>query len=183
MKKFLVILMGVLMIIGGVYCLLTPVSTFLTTGYIIGVITFCDAIGNIVAWFESKKYAEISVWYLVDAIISLIFGVIIMLNIGMQFAVDMFVVYLVAAWVIIVGVSRIMMAVRIKKFINALPKFFRNNKWVGILLFGILMVLFGILCMIKPILMSGVLGTFMALFIIFAGASLVTLGTYIHKEA
>ena len=140
MKKFLVILMGLLMVIGGVYCLLTPVATFLTTGYIVGVIIFCDAIGNIVAWFNVKKYLEISGWYLANAIISLIFGVIIMLSIGMQFAVDMFIVYALAVWVIMLGISRISMAIRMKQLINKLPKVFNNKRWVEILIFGILMV-------------------------------------------
>ena len=182
MKRFLVILMGLLMVVGGVYCLFTPVTTFLTTGYIVGVIIFCDAIGNIAAWFNAKKYVEISGWYLANAIISLIFGIIIMLSIGMQFAVDMFIVYAVAVWVIMTGISRISMAIRMKQLMNKLPKIFNNKKWLGILLFGILMVLFGILCAFKPIVLSSVLGVLIAWFIIFAGASLITLGSYIYID-
>jgi len=182
MKRFLVILMGLLMVVGGVYCLFTPVTTFLTTGYIVGVIIFCDAIGNIVAWFNAKKYVEISGWYLANAIISLIFGIIIMLSIGMQFAVDMFIVYAVAVWVIMTGISRISMAIRMKQLMNKLPKIFNNKKWLGILLFGILMVLFGILCVFKPIVLSSVLGVLIAWFIIFAGASLITLGSYTYID-
>ena len=174
--------MGLLMVVGGVYCLFTPVTTFLTTGYIVGVIIFCDAIGNIAAWFNAKKYVEISGWYLANAIISLIFGIIIMLSIGMQFAVDMFIVYAVAAWVIMTGISRISMAIRMKQLMNKLPKIFNNKKWLGILLFGILMVLFGILCVFKPIVLSSVLGVLIAWFIIFAGASLITLGSYIYID-
>ena len=182
MKRFLVILMGLLMVVGGVYCLFTPVTTFLTTGYIVGVIIFCDAIGNIIAWFNAKKYVEISGWYLANAIISLIFGIIIMLSIGMQFAVDMFIVYAVAVWVIMTGISRISMAIRMKQLMNKLPKIFNNKKWLGILLFGILMVLFGILCVFKPIVLSSVLGVLIAWFIIFAGASLITLGSYTYID-
>ena len=182
MKRFLVILMGLLMVVGGVYCLFTPVTTFLTTGYIVGVIIFCDAIGNIAAWFNAKKYVEISGWYLVNAIISLIFGIIIMLSIGMQFAVDMFIVYAVAVWVIMTGISRISMAIRMKQLMNKLPKIFNNKKWLGILLFGILMVIFGILCVFKPIVLSSVLGVLIAWFIIFAGASLITLGSYTYID-
>lgn len=174
--------MGLLMVVGGVYCLFTPVTTFLTTGYIVGVIIFCDAIGNIVAWFNAKKYVEISGWYLANAIISLIFGIIIMLSIGMQFAVDMFIVYAVAVWVIMTGISRISMAIRMKQLMNKLPKIFNNKKWLGILLFGILMVLFGILCVFKPIVLSSVLGVLIAWFIIFAGASLITLGSYTYID-
>ena len=69
-----------------------------------------------------------------------------------------------------------------KQLFDKLPKIFKNKKWVGVLLFGILMVVFGILCMIKPILLSSMLGVFIALVMIFAGASLITLGTYVYVE-
>ena len=182
MKKFLVILMGLLMVVGGVYCLFTPVTTFLTTGYIVGVIIFCDAIGNIVAWVNAKKYVEVSGWYLANAIISLIFGIVVMVSLRMQFAVDMFIVYVIAFWVIMLGISRISMAIKMKQLFDKLPKIFKNKKWVGVLLFGILMVVFGILCMIKPILLSSMLGVFIALVMIFAGASLITIGSYVYVE-
>ncbi len=141
MKRVLVILMGVLMIIGGVFCLMTPVETFLSIGYMVGVMILCDAIGNIVAWFHVRKYAQISGWYLVNAILSLIFGIIVIANMAMQFAVDMAIVYIVAAWVIAQGISRISLALKLKKVADILPKAFSNKKWVGILVLGILLSL------------------------------------------
>lgn len=182
MKNFLVVLMGILMVIGGVYCLFTPVTTFLTTGYIVGVIIFCDAIGNIVAWINAKKYVEVNGWYLANAIISLIFGIVVMVSLRMQFAVDMFIVYAIAIWVIMLGISRISLAIRIKQLVDKLPKVFKNKKWGYILALGILMVIFGVLCLFKPIVLSSMLGVFIALIMIFAGASLITLGSYVYIE-
>ena len=179
MKRFLITLMGALMVVGGVYCLVTPVSTFLATGYVVGAIIFCEAIGNIVAWIDLRKYVEISGWYLANAIISLIFGIIIMLNLTMQFAVDVAIVYIIAVWIVMLGISRVSMAIQLKKFINKLPKVFDNKRWIGILVLGVLMIVFGILCMFKPIVLSSLLGVIVALFIISAGVSLITLGTYV----
>ena len=180
MRRFLTIFMGVLMVIGGFFCLFSPVTTFLQTGYIIGVIIFCDAIGNIIAYIDAKKYsqAQISGWYLVDAIISLIFGIAVIVSIRMQFAVDMVVVYIIAWWVVIIGISRIALGVRIKKLANAFPEVFSNKRWLAIILFGVLMIVFGILCMFKPIILSSMLGVMIAILIICAGANLITLGTY-----
>ena len=182
MNRFLVILMGLLMVIGGVYCLFTPVTTFLATGYVVGVIIFCDAIGNIVAWVNAKTYVEVSGWYLANAIISLIFGIVVIVSLRMQIAVDMFIVYAIAIWVIILGISRISLAIRMKKLIEKLPKVFKNNKWGYVLALGILMVIFGLLCMIRPVVLSSMLGVFIALIMIFAGASLITLGSYVYVE-
>ena len=183
MKKFLVILIGLLLIVGGVVCLFRPVSTFLTTGYIVGVFILCDAIANIIAWFDAKKYINISGWYLFDAIMSLIFGIIVVVNGRMQFAVDMAIVYMVCAWVIIASVFRISLAIRIKKVNDKLPNMFKNSRWISLLVVGILMIIFAVICMVQPGIMSALLGTFISMTIIFNGVGLVTLGSYIPSKA
>ncbi len=182
MKKFLVILLGVLLIVGGVGCLFRPVSTFLTTGYIVGVFIFCDAIASIIAWFDAKKYVSISGWYLFEAIVSLIFGIMVILNGRMQFAVDMAIVYMVCAWVIIAAAFRIALAIKIKRVNDILPNSYKNSRWVGLLVVGILMIIFAAICMAQPGIMSVLLGTFISMTIIFNGVGLVTLGSYIPSK-
>ena len=182
MKKFCVIFLGFLLIIGGIFCLFQPVVTFLTTGYMVGVFILCDAIASIVAWFDAKKYAKISGWYLFEAIVSLIFGIIVIANGRMQFAVDMAIVYLVCAWVIVAAAFRISLAIKIKKVNNYLPNAFKNSRWIGLMIIGILMIIFAVICMVQPGIMSIVLGTFISLTIIFNGAALITLGSYIPSK-
>lgn len=182
MKKMLVIFLGILLVVGGVFCLMQPISTFLTTGYIIGAFMFCDAIANIVAWFDAKKYVNISGWYLFEAIMSLVFGVIIILNIRMQFAVDMAIVYLVCVWMIFAAISRITLAMKIKKINNILPNVFKNKRWIGLLLTGIFMIIFACICIAQPSIMSVVLGIFISCAIILNGVGLITLGSYIPKN-
>ena len=181
-KKFCVILFGVILVAGGVYCLMTPVTTFLTTGYVVGVIIFCDALASIVAWFDVKKYVNISGWYLVAAIISVIFGIIVMVNGVMQFAVDMAIVYLVCSWIIVLAISRIVLALRIKKFNDLLPNAFKNNRWIWLIVVGVLMIVFAVICMAQPGIMSVILGVLISWTIIFNGLSLITIGSYIPTK-
>ncbi|MBO6119485.1 MAG: DUF308 domain-containing protein [Lachnospiraceae bacterium] len=183
MKKVLVMLLGIVLVIGGIFCLFRPVSTFLTTGYLVGVFILCDAIANIIAWFDAKKYMNISGWYLFDAIMSLIFGIIVVINGMMQFAVDMAIVYLVCAWVIVAGAFRISLALKIKRVNDKLPNVFKNSRWIWLMIAGILMILFAVICMMQPGIMSVILGTFISLTIIFNGATLITLGSYIPSRA
>lgn len=178
-RKVLVMLLGILILICGVYSLLTPLSTFLVTGYIVGVLILCDAVANIIAWFETKKYANISGWYLVSAIISAIFGIIIIANVRMQFAVDMAIVYIVSAWIVALAISRINLAIRLKRVNDALPNFLKNSRWIGLILVAILMIIFAIVCMMQPGIMSVLLGTLISWVMIFNGLTLVTLGSYI----
>lgn len=178
-RKFFVMLLGCLLLVCGICSLVTPLSTFFAMGYVIGVLIFCDAIANIVAWFDAKKYVDVSGWYLVSAIISAIFGIIIIANVRMQFAVDMAIVYIVSAWIVALAISRINLAIRLKRVNNALPNFLKNSRWIGLILVAILMIIFAIVCMMQPGIMSVLLGTLISWVMIFNGLTLVTLGSYI----
>lgn len=183
MKKVLVILLGILLVVGGLFCLFQPVTTFLTSGYVVGVFILCDAVASIVAWFDAKKYVNISGWYLFEAIVSLIFGIVVIANVGMQFAVDMAIVYLVCIWVIVAAAARITLAIRIKKVNNLLPDAYKNSRWIGLLIAGILMIVFACICMVQPGIMSVILGILISWTIIFNGIGLITIGSYIPMKA
>ena len=102
-----------------------------------------------------------------------------MFNGAMQFAVDMTIVYLVCAWIIILAIARISLAIRIKKVNNVLPDAFKNSRWIGLILVAILMIVFAVLCMVRPGIMSVLIGVFISWVMIFNGLSLITLGSYI----
>ena len=113
---------------------------------------------------------------------SLIFGIIVVINGRMQFAVDMAIVYLVCAWVIVAGVFRISLALKIKRVNDKLPNVFKNSRWIWLMIAGILMIVFSVICIMQPGIMSVLLGTFISLTIIFNGATLITLGSYIPSR-
>lgn len=180
-KKLLTIFLGCVLVVGGLYCLFTPIETYLTTGYVIGVLVLCDAIGSIVAWFEVRQYGEISGWYLVGAIVSFIFAIILIINIPMQFLVDMALIGMIAAWIIVLAISRIVLAVRIKKVNDMLPNAFKNNRWIGLILSSILMIVFALFCAARPQFASALLGVFISINIILVGVGLITLASYMPK--
>lgn len=178
-KKIFVILLGIILIIGGIFCLFTPFETFLSIGYVVGVLILCDAIANIVAWFDVKKYVNISGWYLFGAIISALFGIAVIVSLKMQLAVDIVITSMVIAWVIVLAISRIVLALRIKKFNDLLPDTFKNSRWIGIIIVAILMIAFAIICIIRPFVMPLVLGILISWTIIFNGVGLITLASYL----
>ena len=178
-KRFLITLCGLLMVIGGVFSLFQPVNTFMQIGYVIGFVMLCDAIGNILIWFDAKKYAEVSGWYLFDAIVSLIFAIALVCSLRMQIVTDIVITYMISTWIVILGIFRIVMALRIKSLSDRFPENFKNNKWVAVLLLGIVVVILGILFFIRPVVLMGILGTLIAIAMILIGANLFTIGTYI----
>ena len=178
-RKILVMLLGVLFLVCGICSLVNPFRTFFMIGYVVGVVMLCDAIANIAAWFDAKKYVDISGWYLVSAIISAIFGIIVIISPLMQFAVDTTIVYLVCAWIIVLAVARISLALKIKKVNNVLPDVFKNSRWIGLIFVAILMVAFAVFCMVRPGIMAGLLGVLISWVMIYNGVTLITLGSYI----
>ena len=179
-KKILTIITAIITIFCGVYALMTPTQTFMgVAGYLVGVVILLDGIANISIWAEAKKYVEVSGWYLASAILSLIFGIVIIVSTSMQLAIDFIIIYMVAVWIIIMGILRIALAVKMKQYMDKLP-LFKNNRWVIILCLGILMILFGIVCICNPVILSTMLGILMGLMLLVIGASLLTIGTYAY---
>ena len=179
-KKILTIIASIIIMISGVYALMTPTATFMSVaGYLVGVVILCDAIANISIWAEAKKYVEVSGWYLASAILSLICGIIIIVSMAMQLAIDYMIIYMVAIWIIIMGILRIALAVRMKQYMDKIPVF-KNNRWIIILCLGILMILFGIVCIANPVILSTMLGILIGLMLLAVGASLLTIGMYAY---
>ena len=176
-KKVLLIILGVLTVVSGFFCLLNPVLVFLQLGYIVGVFILFDSIGNIIAYFDSRQYMQISGWYLFNAIVSLFFGLLIIISLRMQMAVDVVIAYMASIWLLIAGFTKVSMAIRIKKLQNEIV-LFKSNRWVVILISGIFIILFGILCLVKPVVMSSLIGTILSLAIIFVGVNIITFGSY-----
>ena len=177
-KKILTIIASIIIMISGVYALMTPTETFMSVaGYLVGVIILCDAIANISIWAEAKKYVQVSGWYLASAILSLIFGIAIIVSTSMQLALDLIIVYMVAIWIILIGILRIVVAVRMKQYMDQIP-IFKNNRWIIILLLGILMIAFGIVCMREPAILTTMLGILIGLILLEVGSILFTIGMY-----
>ena len=76
----------------------TPGITFLTLGYVVGLSIIFDGVSRIINWFEIHREAKVSGWVLASAILSLIFGFMLVGSEALQLAVDAFIVYMAIAW-------------------------------------------------------------------------------------
>ncbi len=117
---------------------------------------------------------------LASAIISLIFGIILMGSDAMQLVMDAFIVYMAIAWLITLGILRITHALRIRKMRNNIKDFypdtpFGRNWWIA-LVFGILLIVCGIIGMFAPVTIIETIGTLIGIAIIISGANLIHFG-------
>ena len=67
-SRIVTFILGIVMIITGMYCLMNPVMTYMTLGYVVGVNMIIDSVGGIILWHERKKEGMSSGWELAGAI-------------------------------------------------------------------------------------------------------------------
>ena len=177
------VVLGILMMAAGIYCILNPDITGLAIGYIIGVSMIVDAIGRIHVWFRLKDYDQADGWLLVSGILSVLFGIVLIVDIAAQLYVDMFIAYIAACWIMILAVITIIRAFRVRRLQIMLDsQYFGSNWWIG-LITGIALLAVSILCFAHPGIVITSMGILIGLGVIVAGADLITLASAISIEA
>lgn len=172
-SRIITTILGVVMIGTGIYCLFTPALTYMTLGYIVGINMIIDAIGGLILWHERKKAGAADGWALAGAIASLVFGIILTGSAALQLIVDMTIVYLAAFWLIVIGVIRIVLSLRLRKVRKALDAEVLGRRWWLVMLIGILLVACGILSLFNPSGLIIAIGINFGLNIILAGVNLI----------
>ncbi len=172
--KIVSVILGILMIVSGIYCLATPGITFLAVGWIIGFNMIADAIGNIITWKDREDEGMADGWTLAGAIVSLIFGIVLLGSNAMQFSVNLFVAYMAAIWLIVIGILRLIRSSRLHQFHKTFDTNVIAKRWWVVMLNGILLIVLGILSMMNPSITAFAIGTMMGLNVLFAGINLIS---------
>ncbi|MBD5101899.1 MAG: hypothetical protein HDT27_04225 [Subdoligranulum sp.] len=171
--KILGIALGILLIIGGISCVLTPTMTYLTLAWVAGISMAVDAIGNIVTWYAKKKEGMADGWDLAGAIVSLIFGIVLVSSAAAQVLTAVIMADIVALWIIVKGIVRIVAALRIRKVRKALDAQLLGRNWGKVLAMGVLMTACGILCLMDSTILMIAIGIFVGFSIISSGLNLI----------
>lgn len=171
--KIVGILIGIGLILGGISCIFTPGLTYLTLAWVAGISMVADAIGNIVTWSAKKKEQMADGWDLAGAIISLIFGIIIMSSALAQVLTAVITAYFVAVWMVAKGIIRIISSLRVHKIRKALDAEILGRSWGKVLAMGVLMTICGIFCMVYPYALMIAIGIFVGISIISSGINLL----------
>ena len=173
LSRIVTFILGILMIMTGMFCLMNPAITYMTLGYIIGINMIVDAIGCIVIWNERKNQGESDGWMLAGAILSLLFGIALIGSNAMQIAVDMIIVYIAAIWLILIGIISVVLSNRLRTFQNAPGSEDIGKRWWLPLITGVLLIICGVLGFVNPAGLIVAIGIQMGLTIIILGVNLI----------
>lgn len=160
--KWIGVVLGVLMVALGLYGTFRPMVFFASLGWLIGLAVLAAGFDGLGAWWAGRKAKTSSVWDLVLAILSIVFGIILLCNIGLRILTDAMLLTLFAVWIGVSGVLRIVNAVQQK------PK-----AWGLLVVLGVLLIILAIVSLAHPLITALSIGFCVALNIVFQGVNMI----------
>lgn len=157
-----IIILSILLILGGIACIATPMITFLGLGYVVMFLLIVYGIMAIVKAVSEKKYGVDFVF----GILSVIAGVAAAVLPGMELSTDMMLLMIAAVWLLVQGIMAIVTAFQLKKLSE-------GNKWIWGLVLGILEVIVGVYSFIHPMVLAFTMGMLVGIYFIESGLSMI----------
>lgn len=144
---WLILLRGIAAILFGVSAIVWPGQTLVTLTMLFAAFAFVDGVFEVVHALSHRQ--EIEHWglLLIEGLFGIVFGALALQSPELTTAIGgVIIAFYIAAWAIITGAIRIVMAIRLRKEIE--------GEWL-MGLSGVISILFGIMIMARPA--SGVL--------------------------
>ncbi|MBQ6152432.1 MAG: DUF308 domain-containing protein [Ruminococcus sp.] len=156
------IILGVLLIIGGIVCLATPIGTAFSLMYFFMILLF---VMGIFSFIRCIVYKEFGIEF-AFAIITMIAGLLILFSPYATFITELVMIYIMAGWLVVRGIVGIVMAVKVKPLTS-------GGLFAAALIISILTILAGIYSFFHPVFFGGFLGLLAGCFFIVAGVDLI----------
>ena len=162
------IILGIILIIGGISCMFTPVTTFLATGYLMCAMMLIYGIVGIVRGIRKEaKAIEIVV-----SVLAIIVGLIALFRPGDTLVFDGVMVYMISAWILLKGIVSIVLAIQARKI---------DDYWFLGLISGILGVILGVYSFVHPQLVVVTTGILIGFYFIESGINMIVLSAFIDR--
>jgi uncharacterized membrane protein HdeD (DUF308 family) len=164
------VLYGAIAVVFGLFAIARPLAAAIALAWAFGVMALAEAVATVFALFH-RHVAVPRGWLAVYALASLVFGLLAVFD---PVAVASALLMLLAAWLVVGGVYRIVFALRVRKVIE--------GEWL-VALSGALAIVLGLLFVLSPLaglavtaLWIGVIAVFYGVLQIAAGLRLRRLG-------
>jgi uncharacterized membrane protein HdeD (DUF308 family) len=166
---WLLVLKGVLLIVFGIIAMLNPGVTFTVMLIWFSAYLIIDGIFSLISVFRNWQTQEGKWLFVLEGALGIVLGILIYRS---PESYALFAVLMMAFWAIFAGVSRIGMAIQLRKEIE-------GEGWLA--LSGVLSILFGIIIIAQPSIGVSTLVFIIAIFALIIGAALIMLGLRVRK--
>ena len=164
MSVFLIIF-GIIMVIAGIACLVTPIATTFGVMYFFMVLLFVTGIMLIIKCIAYKRFG-LDFFF---GILSLIAGAFIVFTPEYAFATETFLLYLMAAWLVVRGIVGIVNAFSARRLIG-------GGTFALALIVSIIVIITGIYSFIHPMVFAFSLGILASCYFIVEGVDMIIVG-------
>lgn len=134
---WILVLYGVLAVVFGISAVMQPLAAAAAIAWFFGVLAIAEGLASVVGLFSAGAGVSKG-WTLLYALASLAFGVLTVIN---PLATAGIAVLLLAAWLVVAGIYRIIFAVRVRHHVR--------GEWL-IVLSGVLSIVLGLLFASAP---------------------------------
>lgn len=166
-QKIIKLVIGITLACAGIYCIISPGVTVSILAWIIGIFMVILALNRIGVWQERKALGFAENYELVSAILSLLFGAALIVSNFFQFMVSTVIIYILAAWIAMLGIFRLLVASNLRR-LEADTSVFINNYNVQ-MIGGVLLILIAVLIFIRPSIVTAMLGIFIGICLLLFG--------------
>lgn len=169
--KIVAMITGVLTVLLGIYTIVRPLRTFLSVGWILGVLLLVNGIELVVISMSKEKK---KIGAIVLGVLEAIGGLILLFSGVQRILTDITAAYLVGLCILVYGIYQI---------ING-TKIYKESKGKGVLgiICGILSVLISLMSFTHPILTMFSVGYMIAFSILMQGINMIVLAVSIGKN-
>ena len=177
-RAFWPTLLGIMLVLSGIFCLFSPVSSSTVIHDMSGSALTATGIGKLMRRADDRRFYRQSSWSLAGAAVSLIFGILLMVSPTLQLSMGTTMIVLIGCWITIMGILRIIHAFQLRKVTAYVDLFGRpvSNDWYMALLPGIAMVAAGILNVLHPSIGLGMIGALVGVLMLLCGSTLLSFG-------
>lgn len=160
-QKIIRIIIGIILVFAGIYCIITPAATVAPLAWTIGLFIIVHALSCIGVWQERRALGFGENYELISAILSLIFGAVLIVSNFFQTMVSTILSYILASWIAMIGIFRLLVASNLRKL--EVDTSVRINNYNTQMIIGVLLILVAVVIFIRPVIVAAVLGIFIGI--------------------
>lgn len=170
--KVITIMIGILLTIGGFFCIFRPGMTFLSTGWMLGAMLLIAGLNMATASISGKKREKMGnpgKGNLLSGIIIAVLGLFMIVSGVTRAVADVVILYVFGSGMVMSGIFKIDGSLFRKK------KEMRDWGWN--LAFGILTICLGIYCFFHPLVSAYAIGYMLGFIVLMQGFDLISIGS------
>ena len=169
--RILSIIIGVLLIAAGIYCLCNQDVAAMSAGIVLGLLMLIAGIVEIVIFAGTSRFILGSGWLLLDGVLTVVMSLFLLFN---QWFTMMSLPILFTVWLLFSGVSRFVSAFDLKAL--------GMRGWGWILALGIVLLVFGVVCMMDPWVSVVAVGVTVGLVLILEGIGTIAVACISRRK-